>query len=81
MHQEWYKVDCGEGEGSQEVHIMQGNPKNKKDLIKLVCSYFQTDKNLFEITLVINSGKRHGELLKKALKSPQHQTLKKLTQG
>ena len=34
------------------------NPENKKDLITLVCSYFQKDegRNLFEIPLIVNSG-------------------------
>ena len=34
------------------------NPENKKDLITLVCSYFQKDegRSLFEIPLIVNSG-------------------------
>lgn len=64
------RLTRGKGDVFQEAHTKEGNPKNKKKhLIKLVCSYFQTneDRNLFEIPLVVNSGKKYGESLKKRL--------------
>lgn len=64
------RLTRGKGDVFQEAHTKEGNPKNeKKHLIKLVCSYFQTneDRNLFEIPLVVNSGKKYGESLKKRL--------------
>ena len=40
---------------------------DKKDLIKLVCSYFQTDecRNLFDIPLSINSGENIWSIITK----------------
>lgn len=64
------RLTRGKGDVFQEAQTKEGNPKNKKKhLIKLVCSYFQTneDRNLFEIPLVVNSGKKYGESLKKRL--------------
>ena len=42
------------------------NPENKKDLIKLVCSHFQTDegRNLFAILLIISRGKNAWKISK-----------------
>ena len=60
------------------------NPENKKDLIKPVCSYFQTDdcRNLFEILLIVSSGENiWSSITKKRLKSSIYQTMKKLTQS
>ena len=44
--------------GSKDWTKFFKNLENKKDLIKLVRSYFQTDeiRNLFEIPWIINSG-------------------------
>lgn len=79
------RLTRGKGDVFQEAHTKEGSPKNKKKhLIKLVCSYFQTneDRNLFEIPLVVNSGKQIWRVTKeKTVKSFKHQTMKKLTQG
>lgn len=42
--------------GKDQVNFFK-NRKNKKELIKLVCSYFQEDedKALFQIPFIINS--------------------------
>lgn len=70
------KLTRWKGHVFQEAHTKEDNPKNqKKHLIKLVCSYFQTneDRNLFEITLVVNSGKQIWRVTKKkTVKSSKH---------
>ena len=62
--------------------IFFNHSENKKDLLKLVYSYFQTDecRNLFETTLIINSGENIWSISKEIMKSCQYQTMKKLTQ-
>ena len=47
------------------------NSENKKDLITLVCSYFQTDENkvLFEIPLIINNGENALGITKETIKN------------
>ena len=45
------------------------NPGKRKDLTKLICSYFETyeGRNLFEIHLIISSGKNTWKITKEKI--------------
>lgn len=69
------RLTCGKGNFTRKLLSVIdwanffNNPKNKKDLIKLVCSYFQTDQytNLFEIPLIINIGENTYSITKEKI--------------